>query len=194
MIGEKPHTVFDTIADVYYSLIPALPEQYIQLILQTLTLTPTDTIIDLGCGSGDLALALRNVSSFVQGIDVSGTMISLAREKDQQQQVTWIQQSVEDFDLGEETYNLIISFESFHLFPNPRELIKRCAKALKPGGALCIGWRMYAFDIPLKNALEETFAAHNIPYEWGFWTCPAFPAMVREAKQDCPFLTNNILI
>jgi ubiquinone/menaquinone biosynthesis C-methylase UbiE len=182
MIKEKPKDLFTTIADTYYSLTPTLPEAYVQLLLKTFATSSTDTIIDLGCGSGDLALALRNTSSFVQGIDISSAMIKLAEEKDKQKRVTWLQQPIEDFDLGTERYNLIISFDSFHIFTHQQELIQRCARALKPGGVLCIGWVMYAFDPPLQTAIEETFATYGVPWDdWGAWTCPTFPAMVKEA-------------
>ncbi len=180
---KTSETLFDNIADKYYSVTPAIPKQYIQLLRETFNITAHDTIIDLGCGSGDLALALTKYSSRVQGIDISKAMIAMAQEKDIQKQVSWIHTSVEDFDLGEEKYDLITTFDSFHLFPNQKELIQRCARALKPNGALCIGWVMYAFDPPLQIPLEETFAQYGVPWDdWGAWTCPTFPALVTAAN------------
>lgn len=168
-------SLFDPIAEAYYTFTPTLPEKYINLIQETFTLQQSDHILDLGCGSGDLTLSLANYSSFVQGVDISKKMICMAKEKDVQNKVTWHLASVEDIDLGEETQNLIISFESFHLFPNPVEIIKKCARALRPGGALCIGWRMFEWDIPLKEAVKETFDIYGIDRgTWGRWTCPTF--------------------
>ncbi len=176
---------FENIVKSYYKFTPVLPEKYIRLILETFEISANDKIIDLGCGSGDLTLALNKHASSVEGIDISKTMITKAREKDKNKQVTWIQDSVENFDLGEEKYNLIISFESFHLFPRQKELIQRCAKALKPGGFLSIGWRMYEWDIPLKKAIKETFDAYGIDRgEWGLWTCPTFFHDIEMSKTD----------
>ena len=176
-------SLFDPIAEAYYTFTPTLPEQYITLIQKTFNIQPADHIIDLGCGSGDLALSLAKYSSFVEGIDISKKMVEMAKEKDLQKQVAWTHIPVEKFDLGEERYDLIITFDSFHLFSDPVALIKRCARALKPGGSLCVGWVMYAFDPPLRNALEETFAAHGLPWDdWGAWTCPDFSNQVKEAN------------
>lgn len=180
---SNPTSTFDTIAASYYnSSVPAISKKYFTLLQKTFAIKPTDTILDLGCGAGDLTLKLADISSFVEGIDNSRTMIKMAKAKDVNKKVQWIYDSVENFEFGEKKYDLILSFESFHLFPKKRELIKKCAKALKKGGFLCIGFRMYAFDIPLREAFEQTFADHNIPYEWGFWTYPNFSTDVKAAK------------
>lgn len=181
-------SVFDNIAEDYYTFTPALPEEYIKLLQKTFQITSKDHIIDLGCGSGDLALNFAKYSSFVEGIDISKTMIDMAKKKDIQEKVTWIHKSVSEFDFGIEKYNLIFSFESFHLLPNQKELIQRFAQALKPDGILCIGWAMYAFDPPLKDIIEKTFANHGIPWDdWGAWTCPMFSEMVRVSNTGLSF-------
>jgi ubiquinone/menaquinone biosynthesis C-methylase UbiE len=110
-------------------------------------------------------------------------MIDMARKKDVHKQVSWHLASVDDFDLEEEKYNLIISFESFHLFADPVKLITRCAKALQPGGSLCIGWRMFEWDVPLKDVIQETFDEYGIDRgTWGRWTCPTFAQEIGASK------------
>ncbi len=177
--------MFDTIAEEYYTFTPLLPEKYINLIGKTFNIKSNDTIIDLGCGSGDLPLALTKFTHSIEGIDISKKMIEMAKAKDESKQVIWHHKSVDDFDFGVNKYNLIIAFESFHLFSNPQEIIKRCAKALKPGGVLCIGWRMYEWDIPLKDVIKETFDKYGIDRgEWGLWTCPQFLEDLKSAKTN----------
>jgi ubiquinone/menaquinone biosynthesis C-methylase UbiE len=178
-------SLFDGIAEAYYKFTPILPEKYVDLLQETCNLTANDTIIDLGCGSGDLVLSLAKYSSFVQGIDESKTMINMAKEKDTHKKATWIHQSVTDFDLGEEKYNLIISFESFHLFPNTKALMKRCARALKPGGALCIGWATYEWEVALRNIITETL--NHYGKDWNYeWTLPNFSELVAEVDLSSP--------
>ncbi|MEK7572109.1 MAG: methyltransferase domain-containing protein [Patescibacteria group bacterium] len=77
---------FDPIAEGYYNSTPAIPQQYLNLLQKTFHILPEDRIIDLGCGSGELALTFAKQSSFVEGLDASGKMIEMAKEKDKQQQ------------------------------------------------------------------------------------------------------------
>lgn len=176
---------FDTIAEAYYSSTPNIPQEYIKLLQETFHISSEDRIIDLGCGSGDLALTFANKTSFVEGLDASKTMISMAEEKDKDKKVKWIHKNTEDFDLGQEKYDLIFSYESFHLFRNHKKLIKQCARALKPGKYLGLGWVVYEWDIPLKDAIYETFAKYGIARgEWGLWTCPQFAEDVQEATTE----------
>lgn len=176
---------FNKIAKAYYSSTPTIPQKYTDLLQETFQTKPEDRIIDLGCGSGDIALMFAKKSSFVEGIDSSKTMIEMAQKKDAHQKVTWIYKSVDDFNFESEKYQLIFTYEAFHLFQNHVSLIKKCSKALKPGGFLGIGWTMYEWDFPLKQAIKETFADHGIfRGEWGLWTCPKFPADVIASKTD----------
>jgi SAM-dependent methyltransferase len=166
---------FDKIAVSYYKSIPEIPQSYITLLKETFNIKQTDRIIDLGCGSGNLTLALAEKSSFVQGVDASGVMLALAKKKDKDKKVTWTHRAVEELDLRVDRYNVIIAFEAFHLFSNKQQLIQRCARALKQGGVLSIGWALYEWEASLNKIIENTFAKYGSPlYEWGNWSCPAF--------------------
>lgn len=181
----KHTSQFDKIAVSYYSSVPDIPQRYINLLQRTFNIQSSDSVIDLGCGSGDLTLSLAKKSSFVTGVDSSKTMIKMAQGKDKNNLARWINSPVENFDFGKEKYDLILSYESFHLFSNKKQLIKRFADALKKNGALCIGWAMYAFDYPLKSTIEEIFEAHGRPWkDWGAWTCPDFSVLINESNVD----------
>lgn len=171
---------FDGLAESYDSSLPPLPEEYIQLIQERFGLSEDDKIIDLGCGSGLLTLALARFSSHVQGIDSSKEMIRIARSRDTQGQVQWICSPVEQFNFGYNLYSLIISLEAFHLFPDPDQLIRKCSLALKPGRYLCIGWINFGWELPLKDTFISVCSSYSITWEdWGYWSCPNFPTIVK---------------
>lgn len=179
IMKKIPEKVFDNIAHSYYASTPKLPEQFITLIKDTFHLKSTDSIIDLGCGSGDLAIALSNYSSFVEGIDESKVMIEMAKEKYVQKKIKWICKPIEDKVLNKEQYNLIISFEAFHLFQNTAELTKKCMEALKQNGSLCIGWATYQWEIPLQEIITRILNRYDIPWDYS-WTCPDFPKEIHQ--------------
>jgi ubiquinone/menaquinone biosynthesis C-methylase UbiE len=174
-------TMFDTLAESYYSFVPSLPKEYIELLKKTFLLKQESKIIDLGCGSGDLALAISNYSSFVEGVDVSGKMIEMAKEKDKNKRVKWIEASVDGFDFQEDKYKLIFAFESFHLFTSQEQLIKSCVRSLKKDGSLCIGWAEYEWEPILRASIIEVFTAYGVLWEeWGIWTCPKLATQIAD--------------
>lgn len=185
-------STFDFSAELYNASIPPLPEKYIQLIQTCFDLKEYDNIIDLGCGSGTLALALTRFSLHIQGLDASSKMLESARVRDAFNRVQWIHSNVEEFDFGRDLYKLIMSFEAFHLFVDARSLIKKCAKALKPGGYLCVGWVNFEWEIFFKDAIIAIFKAHNIGWEdWNYWSCPGFPVLVKEADAGLSEVVNR---
>lgn len=57
---------------------------------------PTNSVLDLGCGTGEISLRLARAGYDVTGVDASSDMLSVATEKAlaQRTPVTWIQQDI----------------------------------------------------------------------------------------------------
>jgi len=159
---------FDRVAKLYNSSLLPLPEEYCRLIQTRFALSENDKVIDLGCGTGLLTMGLSRFSKHIEGIDESRKMIEIAQDLDKDKIIKWIYGSVEDFDFGCENYSLIISYESFHLFDNTDELVKRCTKGLLPGGYLCVGWCFYQWEEILRDIIIDTFKSFGI--KWGKWS------------------------
>ncbi len=173
--------IFDNVAESYDASLPPLPEEYIQLIQTRFNLRGNDKVIDLGCGSGLLTFALARFSSEVHGLDSSKEMIRVARERDVKRRVQWICQHVEEFNLSYDLYKLIIAFESFHLFPNPEELVRNFSLSLKIDGYLAIGWCNYHWELPLRHIILQVFASNGIEWgEWGYQSCSNFAQLVHQ--------------
>lgn len=175
------YNFFDEVAELYHRSLTPLPEEYIQLIKTCLRLGEHEKVIDLGCGSGLLTLPLSRFSASVQGLDSSARLLEIARALDIERRVQWIHSPAEEFDFGHDCYRLIISFESFHLFSQPGELIKRCASALKMDGHLCVGWVNYHWELPLRDVIVDVFASNGIPWgEWGYQACSQLTEVVKQ--------------
>lgn len=71
---------FDLLAKNYSKLFP-LDAELFEFIKSYCPTAPHFTILDVGCASGDLALALSKQGYDVTGIDVSAAMIHIAEEK-----------------------------------------------------------------------------------------------------------------
>src|SRR5687767_13377298 len=80
---EREQTFHDALAD---TLDPALlpwgePVIYDEVILSAAAIGPGTRVLDLGCGQGDLTLALLERGATVTAIDISPRMIEVARQR-----------------------------------------------------------------------------------------------------------------
>jgi SAM-dependent methyltransferase len=175
---------FNRVAQLYNSSLPLLPDEYCQLIQTHFALDGNDKIIDLGCGAGYLTFGLSRFSKHVEGVDVSRKMIEIAQDRDKEKRIKWICRSIENFDFGSENYSLIISYESFHLFSNTSELVKKCTQGLRPGGFFCVGWCLFQWEEILKDIITDTFKSFGIDWgKWGFQRCINFFSAVEHMNK-----------
>lgn len=104
-------------------------------------LAPGETILDVGCGTGSLALAAKarvGAGGMVHGIDASKEMIGRASRKAQRRRmpVDFRIASVEALPFPEHSFDVVFSTLMLHHLPRP--LRRACAveitRVLRPGG------------------------------------------------------------
>lgn len=92
-------------------------------------------VLDVGCGNGFTAGAFAERGCSVVGIDLSESGIALARKA--HPQVRFETLSVESSfmeTLGDAPFDLVVSTEVIEHLYSPREYLKACFGALRPGG------------------------------------------------------------
>ena len=96
-------------------------------------------ILDLGCGTGSVALRLADLGHAVTGLDPAPGMLDVARQKDKAGTVCWLAADARDFALGE-TFDLIImTGHVFQVFLDDAETLAVLSSArrhLAEGGRL----------------------------------------------------------
>lgn len=113
-------------------------------LLELAAVTAGETVLDVGCGTGTLALAMasRPDSGRVIGIDASGEMIDVARKKagkangDVDFQVALIEQ----IPFPDATFDLVTSSLMLHHLPADlkRAGLAEVRRVLKPGGRFVV--------------------------------------------------------
>lgn len=108
-------------------------------------LQPGDVVLDVGCGTGTLALDVaQRVGSagHVAGIDPSAQQISHARAKAARRRLPIEFQNgvIEQLPFPEQTFDVVLSTLMMHHLPAPlkRQGLAEIARVLKPGGRLII--------------------------------------------------------
>lgn len=100
-------------------------------------------VLDLGVGTG---LELDEIWAIdptipVTGVDMCRAMLDLLAEKHRDKALTLICDDYFRYDMGQEKWDTVISFESFHHFLHPEktDLYRKICRGLKPGGYLLLG-------------------------------------------------------
>ena len=112
-------------------------------------MSPGDVVLDIGCGTGSLALRLAPSAGHVHGLDLSGAMIRIAEDKARAQRVDNVTFHVGAFDddftrFGPESLDGVCAYSLLHLVPDRRAALARIHRLLRPGGffissTVCLG-------------------------------------------------------
>lgn len=112
-------------------------------------------VLDIGCGTGSIALALADLGHAVTGIDPAPGMLAVARTKDTANRVRWVQGDALDvgLSLGEEFDLVILTGHVFQVFiddAETRAMLEFVRRHLAPAGRLVFESRN-----PLMRAFEH---------------------------------------
>lgn len=94
-------------------------------------------VLDLGCGTGTLALDIAPRVGSVHGLDYSEAMIRAAREKVADLAIDHVHfecGSLESGDFAEASYDAVMSFYLLHLLEDLEQTLGEIRRILPPGG------------------------------------------------------------
>jgi ubiquinone/menaquinone biosynthesis C-methylase UbiE len=97
-------------------------------------------VLDVGCGTGFLALRLAELGHIVTGIDLSGQMIEQARGKAEQaaMQIEFRVGDAADLDSADQAYDLVVARHVIWNLPDPERGVAEWLRVLRPGGRLLL--------------------------------------------------------
>jgi ubiquinone/menaquinone biosynthesis C-methylase UbiE len=106
------------------------PEQ--DAVLAALESAPRGRVLDLGCGTGQLAHRLRRTGAHVVGCDFSAGMLREARARDRW--VGWVQADALHLPFAGGAFDAVVSTQAFHWFPDQAAALREIGRVLRPGG------------------------------------------------------------
>ena len=122
---------------------------------------PTAKVLDVACGTGDMAVELLKKGCTVTGVDLSEEMLAIARQKTET--ATWIMADAEELPFAEgEFYAVTCAFgvrNFVHLEAGLREMLR----VLRPGGKLVI-LELATPDSPLVKPFYRLYTHRVIPW------------------------------
>lgn len=135
---------------------PGLVEQTYAVLYQVVRnrLDPPMDVLDLGCGTGYMALELAREGCRVLGVDADAESIELARRARDADPVLrdrdLLSYEVADlrvWDTPPETFDVVVACRVFHHIPDAEKVLGRVGRWLRPEGRLvCIEFAYDLFD------------------------------------------------
>jgi SAM-dependent methyltransferase len=150
------------VADYYARYRRGYPTVFVDALADALTLTPADTIVDLGCGTGQLTLPLARKVGWAVGVDPESDMLRHAEEAARgvaATNVRWICGTSEDLDsIAQQVGRIgaITVANAIHLMDRAT-LFRMAHETLHPGRGLAIvanGTPLWLQDTPWSAALR----------------------------------------
>ena len=133
-------------------------------------------VLDVGCGTGVVALLLSEMGHDVNGVDISEGMLKKANEKINafNLPIEFTLGDAENLPFENELFDTVINRHLLWTLPNPKNAISEWRRVLKPGGKIVIIdgcwddhkrlhkqiWR-YLISIPLISIIERRNPWHG---------------------------------
>lgn len=111
-------------------------------------LKPQDKVLDVGCGTGVVAITAARMGAHVSALDLSPVLIERAHENAAIAQVDIDMQEgdVESLPYADHTFDVVLS-QFGHMFaPQPQLALQEMLRVLKPGGVIAFStWPSHLF-------------------------------------------------
>ena len=126
------------------------------LFVDSLPLDPTDTVADIGAGTGYLTfrVAPRVPAGNVLAVDIQPEMLDIVRERiaDREvENVTPVRGSATDPNLPADSIDLAYMVDAYHEFSHPYEMMTALVEDLTPGGRVVLAeYRKEDPSVPIK--------------------------------------------
>lgn len=172
--------VYDKLAKVYdLTFGPTLHPGRLQAI-QRMDIQSGERVLEVGVGTGiNLSLYPQNCS--VTGIDFSGSMLEIARERSarkQMQNVRLLQMDAADLKFADDAFDIVYAPYLISVVPDPIKVAQEMRRVCRPGGRI-IFLNHFLSPHPILSRLERLISPFTIHI--GFKADLDLPAFLAQA-------------
>jgi ubiquinone/menaquinone biosynthesis C-methylase UbiE len=134
--------VFDRAAGYYdetRGFPPGIEKEVADLIRRVGSLTPSSHVLEVGVGTGRIALPLAPHLHGLYGIDLSRPMLNRLREKQTTERVYVTEGDITRLPFKSGSFDAAVAVHIFHLVPNWKGALQEVGRVLRPGTPLISG-------------------------------------------------------
>jgi ubiquinone/menaquinone biosynthesis methyltransferase len=150
--------LFGTIAD-RYDLITVLlsfgrDRHWKRRLIELARIGPRSRVLDLACGTGDIAFAAASLGAAVTGLDLTPRMIELAKHK--AGGVSFLVGDMTALPFGANHFDVVTTGYGLRNVPDLPAAIAEIFRVLEPGGTVC----SLDFDRPERSWIRATYLGY----------------------------------
>ena len=166
--------VYKQFASIYDELMSHAPydkwTKFTEDIMEQYNI-PVQTIVDLGCGTGELTIRLSKLGYNMIGIDQSNEMLTIAANKalEHSLNIQWLEQDIRKLS-GLEDIDLIVSYCDVINYitdsDDVKQVFKRVYNSLKQNGLFIFDFHSIYYAV--QNLIGHTYAdvSDELTYIW----------------------------
>ena len=149
--------VFDRAVEYYdqtRGFPPGVEDQVAVLFERAGKLTRESRILEVGIGTGRIALPLARRVHSITGVDLSRGMMGRLRAKQNGERINLAEGDITRLPVAGQRFDAAVAVHIFHLVPGWQQALAETARALRPGGVLLNGRNKRNANLP---GLSEVF-------------------------------------
>ncbi|WP_107668049.1 class I SAM-dependent methyltransferase [Cyanothece sp. BG0011] len=133
-----------------------------QKLLEVLNIKPTDTIADIGAGSGYFSFRLASLvpDGKVFAVDIQPEMLDIIdffKKENEVNNIETILGTIKNPNLPKNMVDIVLMVDAYHEFEYPREMMDNIVTSLPPGGKVILAeYRRENPLIPIKTLHKMT--------------------------------------
>jgi SAM-dependent methyltransferase len=146
------------------------PDAY--LFFRRLGLKPGQTLLDVGCGAGQLALIAARAGAQVTGCDIATNWLERARERASAErlEVSFDEGDAEALPYEDAQFDVVTSLVGAIFAPRPYQVAAELTRVCKPGGKIAMAnWTQQGFVGQMFKIISKYIAPSGMPSPllWG---------------------------
>lgn len=126
-------------------------------VLEWLNAQPGESILDLGCGDGQLTLRLAATGARVKGLDLSPEMVAAARARG----VNALEGSADAMPFADRSLDAVFSNAALHWVRDHDAMMTQVHRVLRPGGRFVAEMGGHGNVAAIRTAFIATLARHG---------------------------------
>jgi len=139
-------------------------EERTDLLVGAMKLKPTDSVADIGAGSGYFTMRIAPIvaEGVVYATDIQKEMLDIVTERALEEgahNVMPVLGEIDDCGLEANSVDVVLFVDAYHEFSHPWEMMTSIVRALKPGG------RVYLVEYRLEDPLVPIKERHKMSEE-----------------------------
>jgi ubiquinone/menaquinone biosynthesis C-methylase UbiE len=132
---------FSQQAEAYAALVNKASGPAREPLIEVLAPAPTDRVLDVGCGTGQFAVAIAPLVAHATGADLTPAMLDKARAQQAKAgvvNVDWLQADSTDLPVADGAFDIVTSRSMLHHAADPAATLAEMRRACTPGGRIAV--------------------------------------------------------